>query len=79
MSIQANSPIVNGHNFETLPDDAIVRLPVVLAVTGWRKTQFYCGVKAGEIPAPVKLGRRARGWRVGDLRQYLRSLESVRA
>ena len=55
--------------FEDLPNDALVRLPLALAVTGWKKTRFYALMKAGIIPAAVALGERAVGWRVGELRQ----------
>jgi len=65
------NPIIR---FEDLPDEACVRLPLALAVTGWKKTRFYKLIKDGTIPKPVALGTRARAWRVGDLRLYLQSL-----
>lgn len=58
--------------FQTLPDDARTKLPVVCAIFGispatvWRKT------KAGALPAPHKWGR-GTFWRVGDLRRALQS------
>ena len=57
--------------FDSLPDAAHVRLPVVLALyacsraTGWRH------VKAGLIPAPVKFSERITAWNVGVLRKHL--------
>lgn len=63
-------------HFDSLPDEALVRLPVALALTGWKKTRFYQGMKAGEIPQSVRLGERARAWRAGDLRALLRRLGS---
>ena len=64
----------NSIRFSDLPDEALVRLPMALAVTGWKKTRFYQGMGAGEIPQSVRLGERARAWRVGDLRAFLRRL-----
>jgi predicted DNA-binding transcriptional regulator AlpA len=58
-------------NFDSLPDAAHVRLPVVCGLfacspaTAWRRT------KAGTLPAPVKLSDRVTAWRVGDLRAAL--------
>jgi hypothetical protein len=37
--------------------------------TLWRK------VKIGKFPAPVKLSERITAWRVGDVRDYLKSHE----
>jgi hypothetical protein len=31
--------------FADLPDEALVRLPMALAVTGWAKTRFYAGIR----------------------------------
>jgi prophage regulatory protein len=32
---------------------------------------WYLMRKRGEVPAPIKLGRRALGWRTADLLQWL--------
>ena len=60
--------------FALLPDEALVRLPVVLALSGWGKTSIYGGMRKGTFPQSVCLGKRARGWRVGDLRAFLKNL-----
>lgn len=59
---------------KTLPDEALVREPILLQawggisrVTAWK----YC--KAGIIPKPIKIGY-SNYWRVGDLRLALNSL-----
>ena len=67
---------LNTLHFDSLPDDALVRMPIPLILTGWKKTQYYRKMKDGEIPRPVALGERARAWRVGDLRAYLRRVGS---
>lgn len=71
-------------SFDALPDSALVRqsqlvrdpkhptrpapLPFSPA-TLWRK------VKAGEFPAPLKLGAAITAWRVGDVRAWINACE----
>jgi prophage regulatory protein len=40
----------------------IIRLPLVEAVTGKKRSAIYEGVADGTFPAPVPLGPRAVGW-----------------
>ena len=35
------------------------------------KSSFWCGVKAGKYPKPLKLGARTTVWRVEDIRQLI--------
>lgn len=63
-------------NFPLLPDDAFVRLPVVTGLYACSPATVWRHVKAGLIPAPVKLSERIAAWRVGDLRAALVSLSS---
>jgi predicted DNA-binding transcriptional regulator AlpA len=56
-------------NFDILPDSAHVRLPVVAALRGSSPATVWRHVKAGLLPAPVKLGPNTTAWRVGDLRR----------
>ena len=58
-------------NFASLPDDAFVRLPTVLAVYPVGRSTWWAGVKAGRYPAPVKLGPNTSAWRAGQIRQLL--------
>ncbi|OHB28145.1 MAG: transcriptional regulator [Phenylobacterium sp. RIFCSPHIGHO2_01_FULL_69_31] len=58
-------------DFDRLPDAAFVRLPVVMALFACSDETVRRRVKAGAIPAPVKLGPRSTAWRVGDLRATL--------
>jgi predicted DNA-binding transcriptional regulator AlpA len=57
--------------FDSLPDSAHVRLPVVAALNGISDPTVWRWVKAGRLPQPVKLGPNTTGWRVGDLRRAL--------
>jgi predicted DNA-binding transcriptional regulator AlpA len=55
--------------FDQLPDSAHVRLPVVAALHGVGPATVWRWVKAGRLPAPVKLGPNVTAWRVGALRR----------
>lgn len=54
--------------FESLPDCALVALPVVCAIRGRSPASIWRDVKAGRCPAPLSAGPRCTRWRVGDLR-----------
>jgi len=57
--------------FDSLPDAAHVRLPVVLALYACSRATAWRHVKAGLIPAPVKFSERITAWNVGVLRKHL--------
>jgi predicted DNA-binding transcriptional regulator AlpA len=59
--------------FDNLPDCAVIRLPIVLAVTGRSRASLWNDVKAGTFPQPLQIGPRSVGWRVGDIRALLAS------
>ena len=58
-------------HFDSLPDSASVRLPVVQALYACSSASVWRGVKAGTIPKPRKLTPRTTAWLVRDLRQSL--------
>lgn len=60
-------------NFDSLPDSANVRLPVVAALFACADVTVWRRVKAGALPAPRKLGARVTAWNVGELRSVLAS------
>lgn len=55
--------------FDSLPDSAHVRLPVVRALHGISSPTVWRWVRSGVLPKPVKLGPRITAWCVGDLRR----------
>lgn len=65
--------------FSHLPDDALVRLPTVLALFPVSDGQVWRMVREGNFPSPVKLADRAIGWRAGDIREFLRKDRPVAA
>lgn len=58
-------------NFDSLPDSANVRQPVVEALWGCSGSTVWRMVKSKKIPAPRKLSARVTAWNVGQLRQAL--------
>ncbi len=58
-------------NFDSLPDSANVRQPVVKALFGCSDATVWRMVKRGSIPTPRKLSERVTSWNVGDLRKVL--------
>ncbi len=58
----------------SLPEVGFLRLSDVLKIIPVAKTAWYQGVKEGRFPAPVKLTKRASGYRVGDIRALIARL-----
>lgn len=58
-------------NFDSLPDSANVRQPVVQALYGCSSATIWRMVKRGTLPTPRKLSERITAWNVGDLRKAL--------
>jgi len=67
-----------------LPITGYIRLPVIIGdpkakppiqpIIPVSRTTWLKGVKSGLYPAPIKLGKRAVGWKVGDIRVLLEVL-----
>jgi len=60
-------------NFDSLPDSANVRQPVVQALVGCSAATVWRMVKRGTLPKPRKLSERLTAWNVGELRKALTS------
>ena len=58
-------------NFDSLPDSASVRLPVVSALKACSAATVWRMVKRGDLPAPRKQSERITAWNVGELRKAL--------
>lgn len=56
---------------DSLP--AILRMPSVLKLTGLSRTTIWRMAKTGTFPAPVRLSKRAVGWRSTDVEAWVRS------
>ena len=53
----------------------ILRRNEVEKVTGLGRSTIYAKVAAGEFPSPMKLGRRAVGWRSSDIEKWLKDMQ----
>src|SRR5690242_12874331 len=58
-------------HFDSLPDSANVRQPVVQALFAISGPTVWRWVKAGRLPKPRKQGERVTTWNVGELRKRL--------
>jgi predicted DNA-binding transcriptional regulator AlpA len=58
-------------NFDSLPDSAHIRQPIVQALIGCSAATIWRMVRRGTLPAPRKLSERVTAWNVGDLRKAL--------
>ena len=52
------------------PFPQLLRLPVVLRVTGLGRSTVYRMIAEHAFPAPVKLSKRAVAWRGEDVRRW---------
>lgn len=53
--------------------NALIRLPQVLEVLPICRTSFYNGIRSGDYPSPVHIGR-SSAWRTADIVQLLERL-----
>lgn len=53
--------------------DAILRRPDVERITGLSRSTLYAMIAEGDFPKPVRLGKRAVGWREADISAWLES------
>ena len=60
----------------TLPETGFLRLSDVLRFVPVCRTAWSNGVKSGLFPQPVALGKRARGYRVEDVRALIDRLNA---
>jgi len=58
-------------DYSSLPPEAVLRLPDVLALVGLSRASIYAKVAERRFPAPIKLTQHASGWRMGDIRAWL--------
>ncbi|WP_108484562.1 helix-turn-helix transcriptional regulator [Oceaniglobus ichthyenteri] len=49
----------------------ILRLPSVLHITGLSRSTTYAMIAEGNFPRPIKLGKRAVGWKEADVAAWV--------
>lgn len=68
MAFLAHSPQISG--------DSIVRMKAVLQMVQLSRSSVYAFIKAGTFPAPVKLGARAVGFLLSEIRKWIEDRRS---
>lgn len=58
-------------NFDAMPGSAYVRLPTVCALLEISKPTVWRWARKGILPAPKRLGPRACGFNVAELREFM--------
>lgn len=53
--------------------EQILRCPHVQRTVGLSRSTIYVMIAEGEFPRPIKLGRRAVGWRESDIAEWLKN------
>ena len=59
---------------QNIPNNALLRLPQVLALIPVSRSAWWAGCKSGRYPKPVKLGPRTTAWRAADMAALLEKL-----
>ena len=60
-------------NQRLLPETGFLRLSTILKLIPVGKTTWWAGVKSGQFPQSLKLGRRVTVWRVEDIKRLIES------
>ena len=66
-------------NFDSLPDSANVRLPVVKGLLDCSSSTVWRMVKRGTLPEPRKISAGITAWNVGKIREKLAITETSNA
>ena len=56
--------------------DPVIRLPRVLELTGCSRAFIYQQIKENNFPKGIALGKKARGWRLSSINQWLDEREA---
>ena len=59
-------------------DEQLLRVPEVLAMVGVGKNKLEDMVAAGDFPAPLWIGPKARRWRRSEILAWIESLSANR-
>ena len=59
----------------SLDDLRVLRREKVEAMTGLSRSTIYALVRRGSFPKPLRLGPRAVGWRLADVRDWIAAPE----
>ena len=51
--------------------ERFIRLPEVMAITGYKKSAIWHKVKTGTFPKQYKIGARASAWKLSEVNEWL--------
>jgi predicted DNA-binding transcriptional regulator AlpA len=57
--------------FDELPNSALLSMAEISSLASRSHPSIWRDVKAGRLPAPIKLGPTSARWLVSDIRRYL--------
>ena len=57
--------------FDALPEEALVNLKTIMALSCRSKSSIYRDIAANRLARPIHIGPKSARWRVGDVREYL--------
>ena len=62
-------------DFDELPDDALIRLSLLLAFSliPFSTSTLWRRVRANTFPKPIRISPQVTAWRVGDIRVWLKN------
>jgi len=52
-------------------EKSILRLPAVMAKTGYKRSTVYKSIKDGTFPEPIKLGPQSVGWLASEIDAWI--------
>lgn len=58
-------------NWEALPSNSYIRLPIVKVLYGLSSASVWRFAKSGKIPSPIKISERVTAWNVGQIKAHL--------
>lgn len=59
-----------------IPEFGFLRLPDVLKIIPVSRSSWWAGVQEGKYPKGIKLGPRTTAWRVEDIRNLVREINT---
>ena len=73
MQAKHKRTIMKNIDVTNLPNEALIRLPIVIALTGRKRSSIYNDITLNLFPKPVKIGARAVAFKLGEIRDWIAS------
>lgn len=69
--------MVNHTELVPTASDRAIRMPEVIQLTGMSRTSIYDSIKSGTFPKGFLIGKRARGWMLSTVMNWLQEKAGV--